>query len=69
MDAARIPGPGHNGAAAVPKTFDGGEIAPIGHAYLGFRMNALARSVEGRSFQMKGEHGRESDPRMAVTDS
>lgn len=49
-------GQGHNGAAAVPKTFDGGEIAPIGRAYLGFRMNALARSVEGRSFQMKGEH-------------
>src|SRR6185437_7448959 len=37
-------------------TFDGGEIAPIGHAYLGFRMNALARPVEGRPFQMKAEH-------------
>ena len=49
-------GQGHNGAAAAPKTFDRGEIAPIGHAYLGFRMNALARPVEGRSFQMKAEN-------------
>ena len=31
-------------------------FAPIGHAYLGFRMNALARPVEGRSFQMKAEN-------------
>src|SRR5262249_55070379 len=51
-------GQGHKRATAAPKSFDDGEIAPIGHAYLGFRMNALAGPVEGRPFQMKAENAR-----------
>ena len=46
----------HNRAAAGPETLDRGEIAPIGHAYLGFRMNALARPVKRRPFEMEAQH-------------
>src|SRR6478672_5442161 len=49
-------GQGHDRAAAASEPFDGIKIVPIGHAYLGFRMNALTRPVERRPFQMKAEH-------------
>src|SRR3954467_4961856 len=49
-------GQGYNRAAAFPKTFERGEVEPVGHTDLGLRMDALARPVEGWPFQMKSEN-------------
>src|ERR1700749_4694707 len=43
-------------AAAAPETPDSGEFTAHGQAYLRFRMNTLARSVERRPLEMETEY-------------